>query len=68
MAVDEIQAMRQAYRHTADFIYVYISEAHAGDEWPLGRLQDWDLIDKIEYAFGGTRDPAPASFRCQDFI
>eukprot|EP00750_Incisomonas_marina_P025301 INCI5372.2.p1 GENE.INCI5372.2~~INCI5372.2.p1 ORF type:complete len:409 (-),score=69.37 INCI5372.2:262-1488(-) len=36
MAVDEIQAMRQAYRHTADFIYVYISEAHAGDEWPLG--------------------------------
>eukprot|EP00824_Muranothrix_gubernata_P006934 TRINITY_DN18912_c0_g1_i1.p2 TRINITY_DN18912_c0_g1~~TRINITY_DN18912_c0_g1_i1.p2 ORF type:complete len:130 (-),score=22.18 TRINITY_DN18912_c0_g1_i1:7-396(-) len=32
-----MNAMRQALGNVADFITVYIAEAHASDEWPLGQ-------------------------------
>jgi hypothetical protein len=29
--------LAQRYRDVADFVVIYIAEAHAQDEWPLGR-------------------------------
>ena len=39
MAAPIISDIRHRYSATADFCYVYISEAHARDEWPLGGVE-----------------------------
>jgi hypothetical protein len=38
-AVDELGEYALRYGGFADFEYVYIEEAHAADEWPLGTFE-----------------------------
>jgi len=39
MATPIISDIRHRYSDMADFCYVYVSEAHARDEWPLGDVE-----------------------------
>jgi len=34
----KIKAMQARFRSTAVFLIVYITEAHANDEWPVGKM------------------------------
>jgi len=46
--VPEQNALYLKYREKADFLTVYIREAHARDEWPLGNTYSWDQPKTIE--------------------
>lgn len=39
MAAPVIAAMHRRWSAVADFAYVYVEEAHACDEWPLGSVE-----------------------------
>lgn len=39
MAAPIIAAMHRRWSAVADFAYVYVEEAHAADEWPLGSVE-----------------------------
>lgn len=47
MATPIIEAMRRQFPD-ADFAYIYISEAHARDEWPLGQVESFDQPTSLE--------------------
>jgi len=36
----ELNSLAQRYAHVCDFLLVYIAEAHANDEWPIGNVID----------------------------
>jgi len=36
--VDYVNRLQEDFGHVANFLGVYISEAHAMDEWPLGKI------------------------------
>lgn len=52
--------MWEAYHEVADFLAVYISEAHATNEWPLGRrvciAQHETIEERMEAAQSYRRD------------
>lgn len=39
MAAPVLAAMHRRWSAVADFAYVYVEEAHAADEWPLGAVE-----------------------------
>jgi len=41
MAAPILAAYRHRYAEVADFAYVYVEEAHASDEWPLGDVESF---------------------------
>jgi hypothetical protein len=52
--VNELQQLRQSFHERSDFVLVYISEAHAANEWPVGDRfvvdQPTDLAERIQIA------------------
>jgi len=46
--VPEQNALYLKYRDQADFLTVYIREAHANDEWPMGNTYSWNQPQVIE--------------------
>ena len=43
-----IRTYAKTYNNIADFAFVYISEAHAKDEWPLGHVESYDQPTQME--------------------
>jgi len=39
-AVTTLNGLAAKYARTASFVFIYIAEAHACDEWPINQLQD----------------------------
>jgi hypothetical protein len=48
MATPIIADYRRRYGDVANFVYIYISEAHAQDEWPLGNVESHPQPKTIE--------------------
>lgn len=58
LAVDFINSLREDFSDEVDFLGVYISEAHAKDEWPLG----------VKYCFDQPKDMKTRLQIANDFV
>lgn len=58
--MEQIKGIYEMFRDRADFLTVYIREAHASDEWPVGNIcvipQHKTLQDRLTAAQNFVRD------------
>ncbi len=46
--IEDIKSLKELYRDKLNFIFIYISEAHASDEWPISLKYNPCQHKKIE--------------------
>ena len=64
----EVEALREKFREEAEFVIVYIKEAHPGDEWQLDSNTEGDVVYNQPNSFEARVDLAKTEIGARDSV